>query len=406
MSDTDQSPPRSAGSGSPGTPDAKSGAPSQFSASRSGRVAARLLGPAYVRPSAWGRREAVRVGLLAAGPLIVLIGAIWLYVTGARYVSTDDAYVKQDKVPISADVSGRVIEVLVGDQAPVKKGQLLFRLDEEPYRIALQRADAQLALVKIEVETGRNLEIARQNTAASREGAGSGMTNFDRDPNLPIVRHPRYLQAKAMRDQAALEFSWTRVYAPATGVVANMSLREGVYVQAGRPVFAIVATDPLWIEANFKETDLTFVRLGQLATLSVDAFSDHDIRARVTGINPGTGSEFSLLPPQNATGNWVKVVQRVPVRLQPIDVDAEAVLRAGMSVTVEIDTGHRRSLLGLFGSDRSAAALAKPAPALAPTETQPPEPTPSETQPPGANLPGTRPPEANLEGSKPPEAKP
>jgi membrane fusion protein (multidrug efflux system) len=177
-----------------------------------------------------------------------------------------------------------------------------------------------------------------------------------------VILHPRYLQTKAMRDQAALELGYTRVFAPATGVVANMSLREGVYVLAGRTVFAIVATDPLWIEANFKETDLTHVRLGQVATLSVDAFSTHDIRARVTGINPGTGSEFSLLPPQNASGNWVKVVQRVPVRLEPLEVDPEQfTLRAGMSVTVEIDTGYRRPLLGLFGSDRSGSALAKPA---------------------------------------------
>ena len=333
---------------------------SGFAGTRSGRLAVRVLGPAYVRPSHWGRREVVRVGLLAAGPLAVLLGALWLYVTGARYVSTDDAYVKQDKIPISADVSGRVVEVLAGDQAPVKQGQLLFRLEEEPFRIALQRAEAQLALVKIELETGRNLEIARQNAAASREGASGGLSSFDRDPNRPIVQHPRYLQAKAMRDQAALDLGYTRVFAPATGIVANMSLRQGVYVLAGRPVFAVVATHPLWIEANFKETDLTHVRLGQQATLSVDAFSDHEIHARVDGINPGTGSEFSLLPPQNASGNWVKVVQRVPVRLVPLEVDADAILRSGMSVTVEIDTGYRRSLLGLFGSDRSAAALARP----------------------------------------------
>ncbi len=302
----------------------------------------------------------IRVALLAAGPLVILAGALWLYVTGARFVSTDDAYVKQDKVPISADASGRVVEVLVGDQAPVKKGQLLFRLDEAPFRIALQRTQAQLDLVMLEVESARNLEIARQNAAASREGASGGLSNFDRDPNRPLSKHPRFLQAKAMRDQAALELSYTRIFAPATGVVANNSLREGVYVQAGRPVFAIVATDPLWIEANYKETDLTHVRLGQLATLSVDAFSNHDIRARVTGINPGTGSEFSLLPPQNASGNWVKVVQRVPVRLEPLEVGADTVLRAGMSVSVEIDTGYRRTLLGLFGSAESAAALAKP----------------------------------------------
>lgn len=333
---------------------------SGFAASRSGRLAVRLLGPAYVRPSAWRRRELIRVGLLAVGPVIVLAGALWLYVTGARFVSTDDAYVKQDKVPISADVSGRVVEVLVGDQELVQKGQLLFRLDEAPFRIALQRTEAQFAMVRLEVESARNLEIARQNAAASREGASGGLSNFDRDPNRPLSQHPRSLQAKAMRDQAALELSYTHVYAPVTGVVANMSLREGVYVQAGRPVFAIVATDPLWIEANFKETDLMHVRVGQLATLSVDAFSSHDIRARVTGINPGTGSEFSLLPPQNASGNWVKVVQRVPVRLEPLDVGADTVLRAGMSVSVEIDTGYRRPLLGLFGSDQSASALAQP----------------------------------------------
>ena len=343
---------------SPTAPDSVSETPS-----RSGRLAARLLGPAYVRPSRWGRKEIGRVALLAAGPVVILLGALWLYIFGARYVSTDDAYVKQDKIPISTDVSGRVIDVLVGDQQPVKKGDLLFRLDDEPFRISLERAEAQLAMVRMDLETSRNLEIARQNAAASRDGGPSGLSNFDQYPNRPLTQHPRYLQAKAMRDQAALDLSYTRVYAPATGVVANMTLRPGVYVMAGRPVFAVVATDPLWIEANFKETDLTHVRLGQLATLSVDAFSDHDIRAKVTGINPGTGSEFSLLPPQNATGNWVKVVQRVPVRLEPLEVKPDTALRVGMSVTVEIDTGFRRPLLGLFGSGESASALAQPAPA-------------------------------------------
>jgi membrane fusion protein (multidrug efflux system) len=326
------------------------------------QLAARLLGSAYVRPSAWGRRELVRVSLLAVGPLVVLLGAGWLYLFGARFVSTDDAYVKQDKIPISTDVSGRVVEVLVGDQAPVKRGDLLFRLDEEPFRISLQRAEAQLALVRMEVQTSRNLEIARQNAAASRESSAPGLSNFDQFPNRPYTQHPRYMQAQAVRDQAALDLSYTRVVAPATGVVANMSLRAGVYVQAGRPVFAVVATDPLWVEANFKETDLTHVRLGQFATLSVDAFSDHDIRAVVTGINPGTGSEFSLLPPQNASGNWVKVVQRVPVRLEPLEVSPSTPLRAGMSVTVEIDTGFRRPVLGWFGSDKAGAALARPSP--------------------------------------------
>jgi membrane fusion protein (multidrug efflux system) len=167
------------------------------------------------------------------------------------------------------------------------------------------------------------------------------------DPNLPVEEHPRFRRAMAIRDQAAVDLERTVIKAPASGVISNMKLQVGEYVKEGSAIFSLIETSPMWVEANLKETELTNVSPGQPATLVVDAYPDHQWQAFVDTIAPATGAEFALLPPQNATGNWVKVVQRVPVLLRIERTVEEPMLRAGMTVMVSIDTGKARGLPSL-----------------------------------------------------------
>ena len=189
-------------------------------------------------------------------------------------------------------------------------------------------------------------ESARQRVAMIRERAEKVLASLGGQVDLEPRRHPRYLRTKAERDRTALDLERAAVLAPAAGVVSNMKLQPGEYVEAGSPVFSVIESEPVWIEANLKETQLTHVREGQPATVVVDAYPDRTWRAAVTSISPATGAEFALLPPQNATGNWVKVVQRVPVHLAISGAEGAGAprLRAGMTVSVSIDTGHERDL--------------------------------------------------------------
>lgn len=340
------------------------------------------------------RRRRLRFALLVIVPLVLLVGAGLFWLTGGRYVSTDDAYVKADKVMIAPEVSGKVTEVAVDANQHVAPGQLLFIIDEEPYRIALQRTDAMLAAARNDIESMRaqlaekraalkatqdtldymtreferqqqlaarsyapiakldearhNLDNARQQVAITQHDIDALLANLGGDGNIATEDHPRVRQARAERDQAALNLRRTHVFSPGSGTLANFDLQPGEYVTAAQPVFSFVSDQRVWIEANLKETDMTYVRPGQKATITVDAYPDHEIKAKVESINPGTGSEFSLLPAQNATGNWVKVVQRVPVRIA-VTPDPDYPLAVGMSSNIEIDTGHRRQL-PLIGS--------------------------------------------------------
>lgn len=327
----------------------------------------------------------LRLVLMASVPLVLIAVAAYLYFTAGRYASTDDAYVKADRIAISANVGARVIAVEVKDNQPVRAGDILFRLDDASFRIALDRANAQLANARLQIdglratyrqrladlraaqdtfaymqreaerqqqlmathvttqqkydEARHNLDNSRQQVAAAEQQINNMLASLGGDPNLPTDQHPVVLQAKAQADQAALDLADTVVRAPANGYVTMVDkLPVGQYLTAATPAFQLVATDRAWIEANFKETDLTRMRPGQSATVTIDAYPDRKFTARVDSISAGTGSEFSVLPPQNATGNWVKIVQRVPVRVVIDNPDADHPLRSGMSAIVEVDT--------------------------------------------------------------------
>lgn len=339
----------------------------------------------------------LRVLLLLVVPLVAAGFGARYYAQSGRFAVTDNAYVKAAIVVISAEVSGRVREVAVNDNQRVNAGDLLFRLDSGPFEIAVQRARAQMDVVRTDVQSLRaeyraanreieetreqiaflqrqferqerlresgmsradaydearhNLDLARLRLVSAQERATRVVAALSGDPDLPVERHPRHMEAKAALDAAALELARAEVRAPSSGTVSNMRLQVGEHIEKGNPIFSLISSAPPWIEANFKETQLTHLRVGQKVTVTVDAYPDHEWSATVSSIAPATGAEFAVLPPQNATGNWVKVVQRVPVRIdvQPAAGTAapgrgEPELRAGMTVTVSVDTGHSNGL--------------------------------------------------------------
>jgi len=346
--------------------------------------------------------------LLVVVPLLAVALGLHYYVLGGRYEVTENAYVKAHIIAVSAEVDGRVAEVAVRDNQPVPAGALLFRLDPVPFEVEVARAEAQMAVVRTELETLRaayrvalaeaaeaeqnigfltrqlerqqmlkargmgreesydearhNLESAQRKLDSSRQRVRSVAASLGGDAGLPAERHPRYLQAKAARDAAQVDLERTRVFAPAAGVVSNMKLQAGEHVARGAPVFSLIESGHVWVEANYKETQLTHMHEGQTATVSADAFPGRTWEARVSAIAPATGAEFAVLPPQNATGNWVKVVQRIPVTIQLDPASDAPTLRAGMTVSVSVDTGRERTV---SGSLRELLGLARAEPAVA-----------------------------------------
>jgi membrane fusion protein (multidrug efflux system) len=341
-----------------------------------------------------GERRWLRLLLIAAGPVALAIAGGYFYIASGRYVSTDNAYVRSDISQISTEVNGRVDEVEVRENQLVKAGQVLFRLEDTSFKIAVERAEAQIATARLDVEALRatyaqkqaelksaqdtldyqgreldrqkqlfsthvtsqqqydqaqhNLDVARQNVDSTRQALANVLASLGGDPHIPTHEHPRVLTAKAMRDQAQLDLAHTVVYAPIDGTVAQVDkLQKGMHVTTGTPLFSLIGRK-VWVEANFKETELTHMKPGQEATIEVDTYPDRVFKGTVGSISPGTGSEFSVLPPQNATGNWVKIVQRLPVRIMLNDSDDEMPLRSGMSVTAEVDTHFRRKLASLI----------------------------------------------------------
>jgi membrane fusion protein, multidrug efflux system len=352
-------------------------------------------------------RQRLRLPLMLAGPIVVLIAASWWYLTSGRYVSTDDAYVQAARTMVSTDISGRVVAIAVHDNQRVTEGQVLFQLDERPYRIAVEDAKAQLAAARLQVEAlkatyrqkvadaggaeetlayqQREFErqrqlassgvasravfdqvqnamaVARQRVASTQSDIANILAQLGGNPDIPVDQHPSVQRAQAALDKAGLDLSYTTVRAHENGIVTKVEqLQVGSYVTASTPVFSVVS-DRIWIEANFKETELTNMRPGQSATVEIDTYPGVEFAAKVVSLSPGTGLTFSLLPPENATGNWVKVVQRLPVRLALEKYDPDLLLHAGLSVSVDVDTQHRRPWLvwldrttgRLFGTARA-----------------------------------------------------
>ena len=332
----------------------------------------------------------LRVTLLVVVPVTAVLGGLYLYARGGQQVETENAYVKQHNLAVSAEVSGRVIEVAIRDDQPVEVGTLLFRLDPTPFEIAVARARAQMDVVRTDVQSLRveyrttlldaasaeeriaflakqlerqellkekgmsradvydeakhNLEEARSRLKSIHESTNRVLASLLGDPQLPAERHPRFVEAKAAFDAATVDLAHTVVKAPAAGVLTNMKLQVGEHVEKGSAIFSIIQSGPVWVEANFKETQLTYMLPGQRAIVVADAYPDIEWQAKVLAISAATGAEFAVLPPQNATGNWVKVVQRLPVQLEVEQPPGQQQLRAGMTVTVTVDIGRERGL--------------------------------------------------------------
>jgi membrane fusion protein (multidrug efflux system) len=353
-------------------------------------------------PKRRSRRKLIRLLLIALGPLVALAIGAEMYLTGGRYVETDNAYVRAPIMNVATDVPGTVSNVAVHENQHVGKGDLLFALDQEPFRIALDGAKAQLAMVRNDLaalqatyrqnfsaidqakssldyaqatydrqlnlqkrgvaaqasldEARRDLDTAQEQLRGAQRAADATLSQLGGNAEGPVDHHPRMLEAQAAVDKAARDFNRTTITAPWSGTVANVdNLRIGAYVTAGQPAMSLVASDDLWVEANPKETDLTHLKVGDSAEVSVDAYPGVTWKAKVTSLSPATGAEFSVLPPQNASGNWVKVVQRVPVKLALENQPGGPQLTSGMSADVSIDTGHSRSLWALFSSSAKAA---------------------------------------------------
>ncbi len=361
------------------------------------------------RGAAAGFRRYRRPLLLVVLPLIALIGGIAFYLSGGRYVTTDNAYVGAQKVLITPDISGKIDQVAVREGQQVNKGDLLFEIDPEPFRLAVQQAKAKLSEAIVSYnDLKTNLKLYARSSELSAQSMELSQHDVDRktalvksnsgsqldleksiaslvqaqslnqllqqriagaknqllgNPELPLEEFPAYMQAKAALDEAQRNLDHTQLRAPINGIATQVdNIQLGRFVAAGTPVFSVIDTSAPWVDANPKESDFTYVAVGQPVTIDVDAFPDHQFKGTVGSLSPGTGAVFAILPPQNATGNFVKIVQRVPVRIYFDNTDAQVQrLKAGMSAYVTIDTGHRRSLRGLFGLDAARTSGRTPA---------------------------------------------
>jgi membrane fusion protein, multidrug efflux system len=321
--------------------------------------------------------------------------ALFFWLSSGRYIETDNAYVKGDRVYVAAELSGPIVEVAVKENQRVSRGQLLYRLDDTPYRLALSKIESDIEIQRAEIrslraqwrtkredikaalsqlvyaqadferqkdlaerkfapvakldESRMSAEVARQRIASLEEDLQRIEAQLAGDPKIRVDDHPKVKQMLAARQEALLNLRRTTIEAPMDGIVSKV-LVPGSYAVMGVPSVAVVADSDLWIEANFKETELTRVRVGQPVTISVDTYPDVKCTGKVTSLASSTGAEFAVLPPQNATGNWVKVVQRIPLRSSVQCPEGAPPLRVGMSATIDIDTGHRRTFADILKS--------------------------------------------------------
>lgn len=352
------------------------------------------------------KRKPLRLLLMIIVPLALVAGGGYYWITGGRYQETENAYLQQPKVQIASDAAGRVVEVDVADNLHVKKGDILFKVDPEPFRIALEQADAGLSAARTNVaqlraaysqakaqersaagevdylksqldrqtdlsrkgitsrsaldDAQHNLQKAQEALSGARQAVVSALAALGGNPDIKTDEHPSVLSAQAARDKAAYDLAQATVRAPADGVISQASsFRVGQFVSTGTPLFTLVETNDSWVAANFKETQLTHMKPGQTAEVVFDTYPDHPVRATVAAVGAGTGAEFSLLPAQNATGNWVKVTQRIPVTLKLDPADTDIPMRVGMSASASVDTKVERGLNGVFagwfGSKAEAA---------------------------------------------------
>ena len=351
-----------------------------------------------------GMRRYRRFLLLVVLPSVAAIAGITFYLNGGRYVTTDDAYVGAQKVLITPDISGKIEKVVVKEGQQVREGDVLFEIDPVPFRLTVAQARATVAQAKVTYENlVADLKIYSQMNDLAQQGVDLKRRDVDRkqalvknnvgsqldldnsstglvtasaqlqllrqkmatataqllgNPELPVEEFPPYAQAKAALDQAQRNLDHSVMRAPMSGIATQVEqIQLGRFVMAGAPVFSIIDTSNPWVDANPKESDFTYVAVGQAVTLDVDAFPNHVFKGTIGSLSPGTGAQFAILPPQNASGNFVKVVQRVPVRIY-FDKDDKFVrkLKAGMSVYATIDTNHRRSLATLLGFSPAVAS--------------------------------------------------
>ncbi|WP_430429115.1 HlyD family efflux transporter periplasmic adaptor subunit [Parasphingorhabdus sp.] len=329
-----------------------------------------------------GLKGGLRWIVMLSVPLAILIFGVYYYITSGRYVSTENAYVKQDIVSISPEIGGKIVEVNVQENDYVRAGDLLFRIDPAPFALAVSQADADIAAAQVTVQNLQtDYDTSGVDIAAARSDIALAQANFERQAALmergfatkadyqaaqheveqaqaklqvaqaSVVsarsrlasgtavpgQNPDVARAQVAKEQALLDLSRTDVRAPVSGRIAQASrLQTGQMMMAGLPVVSLVDNENSWIEANFKETDLAKMAVGQKATVTFDAYPGVTLNGRVESIGSGTGSEFSVLPAQNANGNWVKVTQRVPVKIQILDKSPRQLI-AGISAEVTID---------------------------------------------------------------------
>jgi membrane fusion protein (multidrug efflux system) len=350
-------------------------------------------------------RARARTILLVIVPAVALAVGLGLYLSGGRYISTDNAYVGAQKVLITPDISGKVSRVFVREGQHVSAGDDLFEIDPTPFQLAVRQAQGKLDSVRTDfanlksnyqsltqlVQIGQDaVDLKRRDVerkaalAANHNGTlvdadnskaalltaelqlqlgrqqqASTLNQLLGNPDLPIDDFPPYQQAKAALDQAQRDLEHSMLKAPISGTATQVdNIQLGRFVAAGTPVFSVIDDSAPWVDANPKETDITYLRIGQNVDIDVDSFPDRAFHGTVASVSPGTGAQFAILPPQNANGNWVKVVQRVPVRIAFDPGQDLSLLRAGMSVVVDIDTGRRRTFASLVGASPSIAKQA------------------------------------------------